>query len=87
MSEPLDPDALTDDELDALMRAGTERTRKDPKDVTVLECPDCGRSDLSYVAALETGHKYGCPHCGYEGAFVIERERSVEELRREAGLK
>lgn len=88
MPEITDPDALSDDELDAMLAEGLEAEGSgDPQMVKVLECPDCERSDLSYVAAFETGHKYQCPHCGYLGALAIERERSVGELRRQAGLE
>lgn len=42
--------------------------------VRVLQCPQCGSSDLYYEAGLITGQKYHCKNCGYIGAFVIERE-------------
>ncbi|MBW3582769.1 MAG: phage terminase large subunit family protein [Euryarchaeota archaeon] len=88
MPEIDDPDALSDDELDALLQKSLETDGEaDPKTVKVLECPECERSDLSYIAAFETGHKYQCPHCGYIGALAVERERSVDELRRQAGLE
>ena len=72
---------LTDEEIDRRIAAGLAEDTPEGG-VTVLECPHCGKSDLSYVAGMETGHQYRCPHCDYEGAFAIETERSVDELRR-----
>ena len=77
------------DEIDRVVQDGVGRLDKARRagTVTVLECPECAQSDLSYVAGLETGHQYQCPHCGYQGAFAIERERTPEELRRIAGRR
>ena len=48
-----------------------------PRNVRVLECPQCHGSDLYYEAGLITGYKYHCKTCDYVGAFVIEREIEV----------
>ncbi len=40
----------------------------------VLQCPQCGSTDLYYEAGMITGHKYHCAKCDYIGALVIERE-------------
>lgn len=84
-----DPSENLDGEtIDRIVQEGMDEVEATdpPTGVPVLECPDCGKSDMSYVAGMETGHKYQCPHCGYEGAFVIERDRTPEDLRHEAGL-
>lgn len=80
-------DDLSDDDLDRIVASGLVEEEGAPGQVKVLECPDCGRSDLSYVAGMETGHQYRCPHCGYEGALAVERWRAVADLRREAGME
>lgn len=84
-------DALSDDELDAMIEDGIERlegySKGGENSVKVLECPECGRSDMDYVAGMETGKKYLCKHCGYEGAFVVERMKTPDELRAEEGLQ
>lgn len=84
-----DAEAWDDDEIDRVVKEGIEEldAREDARKVTVLECPECGRSDLSYVAAMQTGHQYQCPHCGYQGALAIERERTPAELRKQAGME
>lgn len=89
MTPDPDVDELSDDEVDTIVKRGiSEADAHEPgRTVTVLECPECGASDLSYVAGMETGHQYQCPHCGYQGAFVVERERTPEELRRQAGME
>ena len=46
--------------------------------VRVLQCPQCGSTDLYYEAGMVTGHKYHCKKCDYIGAFVIERDLPEE---------
>jgi predicted RNA-binding Zn-ribbon protein involved in translation (DUF1610 family) len=40
----------------------------------VLQCPQCGSTDIYYEAGMITGQKYHCNKCNYVGSFVIERE-------------
>jgi len=40
----------------------------------VLQCPQCGSTDIYYEAGLITGQKYHCNKCDYVGSFVIERD-------------
>lgn len=82
-----DLEALDGAEIDRLIEEGLAEgpDASHEGQVKVLECPDCGESDLAYVAGLVTGRKYQCPHCGYEGALAVERWRSPEELREQAG--
>lgn len=75
---------MTDEEIDRRITAGLNDEPASDK-VKVLECPDCGRSDLSYVAGMETGHQYQCPHCQYQGALAVERWRTPDELRSQSG--
>ena len=42
--------------------------------VKVLQCPQCGSTDIYYEAGLITGQKYHCKKCNYVGSFIIERE-------------
>ncbi len=44
------------------------------KKVKLLQCPQCGSTDVHYEAGLITGYKYHCKNCHYIGAFIIERE-------------
>lgn len=73
-------------DIDRIVAEGLDDDTVPAGSVKVLECPECSRSDLSYVAGMETGHKYQCPHCGYIGVLAIERVRTVEELRRMEGM-
>jgi transposase-like protein len=42
--------------------------------VKVLQCPQCGSTDIYYEAGMITGQKYHCNKCNYVGSFVIERD-------------
>ena len=47
---------------------------------TILECPQCGSSDLYYENAMITGIIYHCKKCDYVGPVVLERDMTEEEM-------
>jgi uncharacterized Zn finger protein len=42
-------------------------------------CPVCGSTEMYLVVGGYTGMLYRCKQCGYEGAFVVEEDRDMEE--------
>ena len=42
---------------------------------SVLVCPQCNSTDVTYYMGLKTGVQYQCKECGYVGAFIIERDK------------
>ncbi|HIH87528.1 MAG TPA: hypothetical protein HA304_06450 [Methanosarcinales archaeon] len=42
---------------------------------SVLICPQCNSTDVTYYMGLKTGVQYQCKECGYVGAFIIERDK------------
>lgn len=79
-----DVDSIDDAELDRMLAEGLKEDGPEAGKIKVLECPECGESDLSYVAGMMTGHQYQCPHCEYQGALAVERWRTPDELRKQA---
>ena len=56
------------------IKAGGKKTRKK----TVLRCPQCGSTDLTYELGLITGYKYHCKKCQYVGPLVIQDEMTAD---------
>jgi len=46
---------------------------------TVLRCPHCGSTDVTYELGLITGYKYHCKKCQYVGALVIQDDVICDE--------
>jgi predicted RNA-binding Zn-ribbon protein involved in translation (DUF1610 family) len=46
---------------------------------TVLRCPQCGSTDLTYELGLITGYKYHCKNCQYVGPLVIRDEMTSDD--------
>ena len=42
---------------------------------TVLICPDCGSTNVTYYMGLKTGVQYQCKDCDYVGTFIIEQDK------------
>lgn len=42
---------------------------------SVLICPDCGSTSITYYMGLKTGLQYQCKDCGYVGSFIIEQDK------------
>ncbi len=42
---------------------------------SVLVCPQCNSTNVTYYMGLKTGVQYQCKECGYVGAFIIERDK------------
>ena len=57
------------------IKAGGKKVRKE----TVLRCPQCGSTDVTYELGLITGYKYHCKKCQYVGALVIQDEMTCDE--------
>jgi len=43
--------------------------------ITVLTCPDCGSTNVTYYMGLKTGVQYQCKDCDYVGTFIIEQDK------------
>lgn len=46
---------------------------KKSRPVTVLLCPVCGSSNVTYHLGGQIGYMYQCKDCGYVGALIIEK--------------
>lgn len=57
------------------IKAGGKKARKE----TVLRCPQCGSTDVTYELGLITGYKYHCKNCQYVGALVIQDEMTADK--------
>jgi|MudIll2142460700_1097286.scaffolds.fasta_scaffold2460233_2 predicted RNA-binding Zn-ribbon protein involved in translation (DUF1610 family) len=57
------------------IKAGRKRQRRK----TVLRCPQCGSTNITYELGLITGYKYFCKDCQYVGALVIQDEVCCDE--------
>jgi predicted RNA-binding Zn-ribbon protein involved in translation (DUF1610 family) len=42
---------------------------------SVLICPQCNSTNVTYYMGLKTGVQYQCKECGYVGAFIIEWDK------------
>ena len=49
-------------------------SKKKHRRETVLRCPHCGSTDITYELGLITGYKDHCKNCQYVGALVIQDE-------------
>ena len=61
----------TPEDFEKLDAAVLAESKKSPAR-TVLICPQCGSTNVTYWLGLKAGVKYQCKDCGYIGAFVIE---------------
>lgn len=60
------------DDIDELEKMILEEGKKSrPK--TVLICPVCNSSNVTYYLGGQIGYMYHCKDCGYVGALVIEK--------------
>ncbi len=57
------------------IKAGRKKARRE----TVLRCPQCGSTDVTYELGLITGYKYHCKNCQYVGALVIKDEVTCDD--------
>ena len=44
-------------------------------------CPECGHDELYLEGGLIAGHIYHCKKCDYVGAFVLEREIDLKNVK------
>ena len=61
-----------------------ERKIKDhirKKTNSVLICPQCNSTDITYYMGLKTGVQYQCKQCNYVGAFIIEMDKEQTPSR------
>lgn len=56
-------------ELENMMEEESHRKTR-----TVLVCPQCDSTHVTYFMGMKTGVQYQCKECGYVGSFIIERE-------------
>ncbi|MDW7774746.1 MAG: hypothetical protein SCH39_00220 [Methanosarcinales archaeon] len=42
---------------------------------SILICPNCGSTSITYYMGLKTGLQYQCKDCGYVGTFIIEQDK------------
>ena len=63
-------DAEDFNELDRIIEEETWK-RTD----SVLVCPQCNSTNVTYYMGLKTGVQYQCKECDYVGAFIIERDK------------
>jgi len=56
------------------IKAGGKKARHK----TVLRCPQCGSTDVTYELGLITGYKYHCKKCQYVGALVIQDDMTCD---------
>ncbi len=42
---------------------------------SVLICPNCSSTNVTYYMGLKTGVQYQCNDCGYVGTFIIEQDK------------
>ncbi len=61
------------EDFNELDRKIEEEARK--RTDSVLICPQCNSTNVTYYMGLKTGVQYQCKECNYVGAFIIERDK------------
>jgi ribosomal protein S27AE len=62
------------------MKVNKKVEKKEKKEVvTALICPDCGGTEVEFMAGLISGFKYHCQQCHYRGAFILERQVVIHD--------
>jgi predicted RNA-binding Zn-ribbon protein involved in translation (DUF1610 family) len=65
---------MTDSEdFNELEKAIEEASKK--RNQTILVCPQCGSTSVTYYMGMKTGVQYQCKDCDYVGAFIIEKDK------------
>ncbi|MDF1556764.1 MAG: hypothetical protein P1P80_01075 [ANME-2 cluster archaeon] len=68
MKETVDSDDFI--ELEKTMEAQSHSRAS-----TILTCPVCGSTNITYYMGLKTGVQYQCKDCDYVGTFIIEQDK------------
>jgi predicted RNA-binding Zn-ribbon protein involved in translation (DUF1610 family) len=58
------------DELEKAIEEASKETNP-----TILVCPQCGSTNVTYYMGMKTGVQYQCKDCDYVGAFIIEKDK------------
>ena len=65
---------MTDSEdFDELEKVIEEASNK--HNPTILVCPHCGSTNVTYYMGMKTGVQYQCKDCDYVGAFIVEKDK------------
>lgn len=64
---------MTEADIDAIEKEILEDMKR-PRGPSILVCPVCGSTEITYYMGLKTGYQYQCKNCNYVGALVLEKE-------------